>query len=134
MIWKFGCVTIGDAKFVTPIRYHSITRFHPETMNRPTFAIAVTFQIKPEHAESFRERILRQATDSVEKESGCCQFDVLTDESDPTTFFLYETYVDSEAFETHKRTPHFADYDATVADWVVAKQVRRMRLASPENR
>lgn len=56
-------------------------------MNRPTFAIAVTFEIEPEQAESF---------------------------------------------ETHKRTPHFADYDETVADWVVAKQIRRLRFVGPE--
>lgn len=101
-------------------------------MNRPTFAIAVTFRIKAPHVERFRERILRQAEDSLAKEPGCCRFEVLTDESDPTVFFLYETYVDAAAFEVHKATPHFADYDATVADWVADKQIRRLRWIGPE--
>ncbi|WP_164101847.1 putative quinol monooxygenase [Candidatus Laterigemmans baculatus] len=93
---------------------------------QPTFAVAVTFEIHPEHVEAFRARILKQAHDSVEKEPGCCQFDVLTDEADPTSFFLYETYLDAEAFEAHQKTPHFADYNRTVADWVKSKHLRRL--------
>jgi len=97
-------------------------------MSQPSFAIAVTFEIKPECVDPFRVRILQQARDSIEKEPGCCQFDVLTDESSPSTFFLYETYVDAAAFETHKQTEHFADYDREVADWVLSKQVRRLTM------
>ncbi len=102
-------------------------------MAQPTFAIVVVFEIKPEFADEFRVRILQQAHDSVANEPGCCQFDVLQDESNPTTIFLYETYVDAQAFETHKQTPHFADYDRTVANWVASKQVRRLAMLQ-ENR
>lgn len=95
---------------------------------QPTFAVAVIFEIKSEYVDAFRSRILQQAQDSLAKEPGCCQFDVLTDESDSATFFLYETYVDAEAFEAHKQTEHFADYDRTVADWVEAKHIRRLAV------
>lgn len=97
-------------------------------MNKPQFAIAVVFEIKNEHVDQFRERIIQQAKDSLEREPDCCQFDVLTDEKSPSTFFLYETYVDAAAFEAHKQTPHFADYDRTVADWVESKQIRRLKM------
>jgi hypothetical protein len=53
-------------------------------MKPPSFAIAVTFHIKPECVQQFRARILQQASDSLERESGCCQFDVLVDETDGT--------------------------------------------------
>ncbi len=95
-------------------------------MKNPTFAVAVTFEIKPEFIEAFRRRILQQAKDSLAKEPGCCQFDVLTDESNPAVFFLYETYVDAAAFQSHRETPHFADYDRTVIDWIQSKTVRRL--------
>lgn len=97
-------------------------------IKQPRFAVAVIFEIKPEYIDSFRSRILQQAQDSVDKEPGCCQFDVLTDESDAATFFLYETYVDAEAFEAHKQTEHFADYDRTVANWIESKQIRRLAV------
>ncbi len=97
-------------------------------MKPATFAINVTFHIKAEFVEPFQARILQQARDSLAREPGCCQFDVLIDESHPATFVLYETYVDADAFEAHKATEHFADYDRTVADWVESKSVRRLHL------
>ncbi len=100
-------------------------------MKNPTFAIAVTFEIKPPFIEAFRIRVLQQAHDSVTKEAGCLQFDVLVDESSQATFFLYETYVDAEAFVAHKETSHFKDFDSTVADWIASKQVRRLLLLEP---
>ncbi|TWU15416.1 putative quinol monooxygenase [Allorhodopirellula heiligendammensis] len=97
-------------------------------MSQPTFAIAVTFRIKPEHVDAFQTRVLEQARDSVDREPGCHQFDVLVAESDPATFALYETYTDAAAFADHKLTPHFLDFDATVSDWVESKDVRRLML------
>jgi autoinducer 2-degrading protein len=95
-------------------------------MTQPTFAIAVTFEIKHDCVEMFRHRVLRQAQDSVEKEPGCVQFDVLQDELNDSVFHLYETYVNAEAFVQHKQTSHFADFDGTVAPWIATKQVRRL--------
>lgn len=97
-------------------------------MSQPTFAISVTFRIKPEHVNAFQTRVLQQARDSVENESGCHQFDVLVAESDPSTFVLYETYTDAPAFADHRLTPHFLDFDATVTAWVESKDVRRLML------
>lgn len=94
----------------------------------PTFAIVVTFRIQSDFASSFKERVLQQARNSVQREPGCCQFDVLVDEVDPNTFVLYETYVDAAAFDDHKRTPHFLDFDQQVTPWVASKEVRRLQL------
>ena len=95
-----------------------------------TFAIAVTFHIKPEFVDQFRQRVLQQASDSVRLEEGCHQFDVLVDESDPSVIFLYETYDDAAAFDAHRATPHFADFNQTVTDWVLTKDVRRLKHAN----
>ena len=100
---------------------------------QPTFAIAVTFDIKPENAEQFCVRVLQQAADSVNKEPGCHQFDVLRDESRPTTFFLYESYLNAAALDDHRQTPHFADFSKVIADWVVSKNVQRLTLLNNEN-
>ncbi len=94
----------------------------------PTFAIAVTFVIKPDCVERFRTRVLQQAADSLEKEPGCTQFDVHVDESKPNVFFLYETYADAAAFDEHRATAHFADFGKTVADWVESKQLSRLNI------
>jgi quinol monooxygenase YgiN len=97
-------------------------------MSQASFAVAVTFEIKPDCIELFRARVCRQAADSVEKEPDCFQFDVLVDETSPNVIHLYETYRDADAFALHRTTPHFLDFDATVKDWVVSKELRRLNL------
>ncbi|MCD0460438.1 putative quinol monooxygenase [Roseiconus lacunae] len=97
-------------------------------MKHPSFAIAVTFEIKPEHRDAFLQRVLQQASDSVRLEDGCFQFDVLVDEDNPNIVFLYETYADAAAFDTHRATDHFADFSQQVADWVASKTLRRLVL------
>ena len=97
-------------------------------MTKPTFAIAVTFRIRPEHLDAFRTRVQQQARDSVRLEPGCTQFDVLSDESDANVIFLYETYKDADAFVEHRTTPHFLDFDKQVTPWVESKSVMRLNV------
>lgn len=97
-------------------------------MTKPTFAIAVTFRIRPDSIDAFRTRVLQQARDSVTLEPGCHQFDVLVDESDPAVVFLYETYTNADAFSDHRQTKHFLDFDATVTPWVESKSLLRLSL------
>jgi (4S)-4-hydroxy-5-phosphonooxypentane-2,3-dione isomerase len=96
-------------------------------MHQPTFAIVVTFQIKPECVELFLARVKQQASDSLRLEEGCKQFDVLIDESNPAIIVLYETYTDAKAFDAHRATTHFADFSTAVAPWFASKEVRRLK-------
>ena len=100
-------------------------------MSQPTFAIVVRFEIHPEHIEQFRDRVIQQAKDSVEKESGCHQFDVLDDRDDPHCIVLYETYRDGDAFVDHRNTDHFADFSQTVQPWVKGKTLFQLDVAHP---
>lgn len=97
-------------------------------MTTPTFAIVVHFEIKPDHAEAFLARVKQQASDSLAKEPGCHQFDVLIDPQDPTKVSLYETYDDANAFESHIQTSHFADFNAVVGEWIANKQLLKLDL------
>ena len=79
--------------------------------------VAVTFEIRPERAEAFRDRVGRQATDSLE-EPGCRRFDVWCDTGDCSRVFLFEIYDDRAAFDAHLASAHFRDFDATVTPWI----------------
>lgn len=94
------------------------------------FVVIVDFQAKVEHVEAFRQAVLRQARNSLEREPECHQFDVCEKESEPGRFFLYELYSDEAAFAHHVETAHFKDFDATVADWVLSKDVRTLNRIS----
>lgn len=92
-------------------------------MSQPTCAVHVIFNIKPEFVSQFHSVILRQAHNSLTKEPWCHQFDVATQPDRPNSFFLYETYDDRDAFGKHRETEHFAEFNATITDWVESKEV-----------
>lgn len=92
------------------------------------FLVAVTFRIAPERAEAFRDRVGRQAADSL-TEPGCSRFDVWCDTADCTRVFLFEIYDDRAAFDAHLASPHYKAFDAEVRDWVLDKQVELWSLS-----
>lgn len=93
------------------------------------FVVTVNFTIKSDHVDDFREAVEKQASNSLELEAGCHQFDVCYDLDDDTAAFLYEIYSDEEAFEDHLESDHFESFDASTGDWVEEKLVRQWALA-----
>jgi autoinducer 2-degrading protein len=43
-------------------------------------------------------------------EPGCVQFLVYRSRKDPEQFVLYEQFIDDEALDAHRQTPHFRSY------------------------
>jgi (4S)-4-hydroxy-5-phosphonooxypentane-2,3-dione isomerase len=86
------------------------------------FSLLVQVEVRPEDREEFLAAIRTNAESSVRDEPGCHRFDVSAVEGDDARFVLYELYDDAEAFEAHKRSPHFRAW-REVADRVIAVQV-----------
>lgn len=80
------------------------------TQTKAGFTVIAEFQIMPGELEAFLELAHEDARRSLADEAGCHQFDVLTDETDPTRVVLYECYTDRKAFETHLDMPHYAPF------------------------
>ncbi|MBB6428312.1 putative quinol monooxygenase [Algisphaera agarilytica] len=87
------------------------------------YVVTVLFEVAPEHVDSFRPEMLKQAENSLKLEPGCHQFDVCFDAEDPGKCFLYEKYTDRAAFDVHLASDHFKTFSETVADWVTGKTV-----------
>jgi quinol monooxygenase YgiN len=85
--------------------------------------ISVEFTVRPGHVAAFRDRVTKQAAASLD-EAGCRRFDVLVAPDDPLRFFLYEIYVDREAFAVHLASQHFKEFDEVTRAWVETKQVK----------
>lgn len=94
-------------------------------------AVTVLFRVKEDHVEAFREAVLKQAGNSLTHEPQCRQFDVCFDSEQPQDVFLFEVYDNAEAFAAHRQTPYFAEFAATVADWVESKDLRTWSVARP---
>ena len=86
------------------------------------FSLTVQLEVRPEDRDEFLAAITTNAEASVRDEPGCHRFDVTAVEGDQSRFVLYELYDDAEAFEAHKRAPHFAAW-RQVADRVLTSQV-----------
>ncbi len=81
------------------------------------FVIIATIDVKPLFREPFLASSLEDARGSMEREEGCLQFSIVEDRKDPNRIYLFEVYRDEEAFEAHKRMPHFIKWRDTVKDW-----------------
>ncbi len=87
------------------------------------FIVTVNFIVVPEHREAFAAAMDEQAKNSLNLEADCHVFDVGVDTDDDCSFFLYEKYTDSAAFDTHLESSHFLNFNARVTPWITSKSV-----------
>ncbi len=92
------------------------------------FAIFVTIKLKPGSGKAFRPLILENAAASVREEETCLQFQVLTAENDPDTYFFYEVYEGAAALESHRETPHYKKYMAAAGPMIAERNIQRCTL------
>ena len=78
------------------------------------YVVCVTVWIKPGMEGQFIEAT-RQNHLGTREEPGNLRFDVLQKEDEPTRFFLYEAYRETEDFVRHQQTPHYFKWKETVA-------------------
>ena len=55
------------------------------------------------------QRLLASNAEATAAEPGCLEFSVYQQTDNPRAFLLYERYTSEEAFQQHRRTPHFSD-------------------------
>jgi quinol monooxygenase YgiN len=78
------------------------------------YVVIADVTVPSERLAAFIAASLEDARDSVAKEPGCRQFDVLLSADGSPTVVFYEVYADRAAFEAHLQTPHFFRWrDAT---------------------
>ena len=75
----------------------------------------VIAQYRAQAGETDRvEEALRKMVAPTRAEPGNLDYQVFRDPSDRSLFVLFERYADSDAFEAHRATPHFATYLAGI--------------------
>ena len=94
------------------------------------FAVCVALEIRPEMKEEFKAHIYSNAEASLERERGCIQFDVCTDDGLPNEVFLYEVYTSPDAFDLHLQSEHFKTFNEATASMVKNKHVKTYRVIS----
>ncbi|MCA0431819.1 MAG: antibiotic biosynthesis monooxygenase [Proteobacteria bacterium] len=92
------------------------------------FIITVDFKLKPGSMSAFRTLIDTNAKASCRDEPGCRRFDVAVPRGSEDRIFLYEIYDTRDAFEAHKRTPHFHAFNTASAPLVESKSAVELDL------
>ena len=93
------------------------------------FVIWVTFDVKPGAFQEIHQVALEDAADSVAKEEGCLEFNVLVPPTGTEHLSLFEVYKSREAFQTHVDTPHCQKFLAVAAKAASDKHVTEWFLA-----
>jgi quinol monooxygenase YgiN len=71
--------------------------------------IVVARYVVSEGHDATVARLLRKNAQATRAEPGCLEFSVYQEIDDPRAFLLYERYTSEDAFQAHRRTPHFED-------------------------
>ena len=90
------------------------------------FLAAVTIGLTTPRDRTFMDAIAANAVAS-RREPGCRRFDVAVAE-DGASVFLFEVYVDQAAFQTHRQTPHFLEYDRITRPRIKSKEIKTYTL------
>ena len=72
------------------------------------YVVAATWRAKPGEEDRI-SGIIEAMTRPSRAEDGCLLYQGHSSVDEPGTFFLYEAYVDKDAYETHTQTPHFTE-------------------------
>ena len=69
------------------------------------FSQIFAFDVRPEHREAFRTLGLQHQAECLREEPGTLRFHSFQDEANENRFYVFESYADREACETHRNGP-----------------------------
>lgn len=80
------------------------------------YILMVRLKVKEDRIDDFIKASIGDGMGSVMDEPECMRFDIIQDDSDPTSFAFCEVYNDEDAFKHHTTTPHFEKWRAASED------------------
>lgn len=78
-------------------------------------------RIKPDQLEAFTAAVREEMRDALQLEPGVVAIYAVADKEDPTKIMFFEMYVNEEAYQTHRETPHFQKYFKTTKDMIAER-------------
>ncbi|WP_224553782.1 putative quinol monooxygenase [Pectobacterium versatile] len=78
--------------------------------NGETINNLVIVDVKPEFDKIFRDIVFPEMAQSLNVEDGVMAMYAVTGNGNSTRWYFYEIYASEDAYQAHRRTPHFQDY------------------------
>lgn len=78
-------------------------------------------RIKQDQLEPFLTSVKEGMEAALRTEPGVIAIYAVADKNDPTKMTFFEMYVDENAYQTHRATPHFQKYFHTTKDMIAER-------------
>lgn len=75
-------------------------------------------QIKPDQLEAFTAAVKEEMEAALRLEPGVVAIYAVAEKGDPTKWTFFEMYVDEDAYQVHRDTPHFQKYFHATKDMI----------------
>lgn len=76
-------------------------------------------RIKPDQLDAFTTAVKEEMDAALRMEPGVVAIYAVADKNDPTMLTFFEMYVDEEAYQLHRDTPHFKKYFNITKDMII---------------
>ena len=93
-----------------------------EAQDAVTVRIA-RLRIKSNELQAFTEAVKEEMEAALRLEPGVVAIYAVADKNDPAKLTFFEIYVNEEAYDIHRKTPHFIKYYETTKDMVAEREL-----------
>lgn len=83
-------------------------------------------KVKPEHTDAFKNIVLGEMYQSMQKETGVLVMYAVTLQDRPDEWRFFEIYADEGAYQRHRETAHFKAYIEQTKDMLLDKKLREL--------
>lgn len=90
-------------------------------------------EIYPEYLAEYKRILKEEASASVKLEPGVLAIYPMYQQNDSTQVRILEIYNDTEAYQSHLKTPHFQKYKTTTVKMVKSLKLVDMNTIDPES-
>lgn len=77
--------------------------------NEDPIALFLEFQFEAEDMDFAIELLTEVQNQTIENEEGCIAYDILLNDEEPNTIYLYECYENKAALDVHKNASYFKE-------------------------
>lgn len=88
-------------------------------------SIIATIVAQPEHRETVCQALTAMLT-PTRAETGCQQYDLHVDQTDPNRMVMIERWTDAAALDAHVATAHMEQLKAVIADKTSGIDIQRL--------
>jgi len=92
------------------------------------FVLIAQYEVTDGSPDELLKAALVESEAVLDNEEGCRTFNILESEENRNRGLFYEVYVDEEAFEKHKETPHYSAFFSAIenidVEWTVSRYWR----------